>query len=129
MFHSPQGHDVGWFEAGLGGNGFSPISDYIYVRQCKCTSDFLKKGGLFVIRFDQGEVNVGSPDLQGKSGESSAGADVEAVDSGRWPVVSWLCRGLGETAQIPGRVFADLPAKSRAQRELGQGIPGILDGG
>lgn len=49
---------------------------YIDVRQCKSSSDFAEEGGLFVVRFDQGERDIGSPQLDGDARESGAGADV-----------------------------------------------------
>jgi hypothetical protein len=62
---------------GAGGYGFGTAGDYIDVRQCKCPGHFAEEGGFLVIRFDQRQVDLRGPELQGKTRESGAGADVE----------------------------------------------------
>ncbi len=81
--YGSEGYYVGLGEVGApaGGYGFDSVGDYIDVGQCKCPGYFAEEGGLFVIRFDQRQVDAWSPDLQGKGGESGAGTDVE--DAGR----------------------------------------------
>jgi len=95
------------------GHGFGPVSEYIDVGQCKFSGHLAEEGGLPVIRFDEREVNMRGPELQGKGGESGAGSDVENVRSGvasiRYPVP-------GGTPNIS------------AQTELGRGTLGSWDG-
>src|SRR5260370_10499137 len=85
MFCGSEGYYFGWGKAGAGGQSFGLVGDYIDVGQCKCAGYFAEEGGLLVIRFDQREVDVRSPELQGKSGESGAGADVENAGMRRRP--------------------------------------------
>ena len=95
------------------GHGFGPVGEYIDVGQCKFSGYLAEEGGLPVIRFDEREVNMRGPELQGKGGESGAGSDVENARSGvastRYPVP-------GGTPNIP------------AQTELGRGTLGSWDG-
>src|SRR6266849_3718098 len=117
--YGSEGYEVG-VGAETGGHDFGSVGEYIDVGQCKCAGYFAEEGGLLVIRFDQREVDVGSPELQGKGGESGAGADVEdvrsAVVSGQWLVVS---------TQYP---VHSRPADVPAQAELGRGTLQSLDG-
>jgi hypothetical protein len=80
-FYRSEGYHLGSREAGAGSQGFDSIGNYIDVGQCKRARHFAEEGGLLVIRFDQRQVDVGSPELQGKGREPGAGADVE--DAGR----------------------------------------------
>lgn len=80
-FYGSEGYYFGVGGVGAGGNSFSTVGNYIDVRQCKCSGYFAEEGGFLVIRFDQSQVEVGGPDLEGKSGEPGAGADVEGA---RW---------------------------------------------
>src|SRR5437660_1520127 len=74
---------------GLPGKVFSACANYIDIRQCKCASNFLQEGGFLVIGFNQGEVNLRRPDLNGNARKSSAGAYVDnAIVSCRSLVVS-----------------------------------------
>ena len=84
VLHSPEGHHFGLGRVGLAGNGLGSIGNYIDVRQYKCAGDFAEEGGPLVVGFDQGEVNVRRPDLQGKGGESGAGADVDDARRTGW---------------------------------------------
>ena len=107
VLYGSEGYYVGAGEVGAGGERLSPVGDYIDVGQCKCAGYFAEEGGLFVIRFDQREVYVRSPDFQGKGGESSAGADVEdarrAVVGGQWLVVSTQHPVPSGTTNIPAQ--------------------------
>lgn len=58
------------------GEVFGARALYIDVRQCKDPGDFAEEGGFLVIGFDQGERDLRSPELEGETGESRAGADV-----------------------------------------------------
>jgi hypothetical protein len=77
VLYGAEGYDVGAGEVGAGGEDFGSVGDYIDVGQYKCAGDFAEENGLLVIRFDQRQVDVRGPDLQGKGGETGAGADVE----------------------------------------------------
>ena len=78
--YGSEGYEVG-AGAETGGHDFGTVGHYIDVGQCKCAGYFAEEGGLLVIRFDQREVDVRGPELQGKGGESRAGADVENARS------------------------------------------------
>lgn len=58
------------------GEGLGALGDYIDVRQCKGTSNFTEESGLFVIGFDERQMNFWRPDFYGKTGESGSGAEV-----------------------------------------------------
>jgi hypothetical protein len=77
VFDGAEGDEGGLGEGGVGGQGFGAGGDYIDVRKCKCAGGFAEESGLLVVRFDESEMDVGGPELEGKGGESSAGADVE----------------------------------------------------
>ena len=49
---------------------------YIDICQCNGAGDFAKECGFFLIRFDECEGDVGSPEFDGESGEAGAGAQV-----------------------------------------------------
>jgi hypothetical protein len=49
---------------------------YFDMGQCEGADHLPQESDLLLIGFDQGEVNVGSPDPDGQAGEASAGADV-----------------------------------------------------
>jgi hypothetical protein len=87
-----EGYHLGSRETGAGNQGFESIGNYIDVGQCKRARHFAEEGGLLVIRFDQGQVDMGSPELQGNRGKPGAGADVEdarsAFASTKYPVAS-----------------------------------------
>src|SRR5439155_15103028 len=82
-----QGHDPCLPGKVLGAGG-----DYIDIRQCKGTANFLQEDGFLLIRFNQREVNLRRPDFNGNAREAGAGAYVDnAIVSCR----SWLVsRGL-----------------------------------
>ena len=89
-FHGAEGYYLGTWKLGVRGHDFGSVRDYIDVRQCKRTGDFAKKCGFLVIRFNQRQLNLRSPYLQGQGGESGARADVEDVSqvvSGQWSVI------------------------------------------
>ena len=56
---------------------------YIDVRQYKCSDDLAEEGGLLVVRFDQGQGDLGRPEFDGEAGESGAGTNVGNSDSRR----------------------------------------------
>ena len=105
VLHGSEGYYVGAREIGAGEQGFGSVGDYIDVGQCKCAGYFAEESGFLVIRFDQREVDLWSPDFQGKCGESGAGTYVEdagnAVVGGQWAVVSTSLRSPG---RMMGRV-------------------------
>jgi len=76
MFDGAEGDEVGGREAS--GHGFSAVRDYIDVGQCKCAGDFAEEGGLFVVRFDEGQLDLGRPDFERQAREAGAGADVDS---------------------------------------------------
>jgi hypothetical protein len=78
-FHRSEGDYLGSSEAGAGSQSLDTIGNYIDICQCKCADHLTEEGGLLVIRFDQGQVDLGSPELQGNSGESGTGPNVEDV--------------------------------------------------
>src|ERR1700730_8906551 len=51
--------------------------EYIDIGQCKTADNLAQKSGLLLSRLDQGEVDVRSPDLDGKAGESGARSNVD----------------------------------------------------
>ena len=77
VFNGSEGYQVGAGEIGVGGEDLGAVGGYIDVGQCKCAGRFAEEGGFLVIRFDQGEVELGRPDFQREGGESGAGTDVE----------------------------------------------------
>jgi len=46
-----------------GRDGFGAIVDYIDVGQCQGAGHFTEEGGFFVVRFDQGQMEIRSPDF------------------------------------------------------------------
>jgi hypothetical protein len=69
-----EGDDV---EASLvAGEIFGAAAEYIDVRQCKRAGYFAEEGGFLVVRFDQREIDVRVPELEGDAGESGAGTDI-----------------------------------------------------
>ena len=99
--YGPEGHYVGLRVVWTGGQSFGAAGDYIDISEFKCSGHFPEEGGFLVIGFDHGQMDVGGPDLQGKSGESGPGTDVEDANTsaqaelGRGTLQSWGLRVRG----------------------------------
>ena len=71
-FNGPEGDDIC-----LGvGKVFATAGEHIDVRQCKCAGDFAEKDSLSLVRFDQRQTDMRSPDLYGQTGEAGARTEV-----------------------------------------------------
>ncbi len=87
-FHGAEGHDFGLGVVGARGEDFGPVGEHVDVRRRRGVDichengarDFAEKRRLFVIRFDQGQVDVRRPDFQREGGESGAGANVDNAE-------------------------------------------------
>jgi hypothetical protein len=73
-FDSTQGDDCGLRGEVLGAGG-----EYIDIRQCKGADGFAEEGGLFLVGFDEGGVEMRCPDLDRKARESGAGTEVDEI--------------------------------------------------
>ncbi len=62
-------------------DGSRTLGYYIDLRQCKGADYLAEESGFLVIGFDERQVDLGRPDFYRKSGESSAGAEID--DAGR----------------------------------------------
>ena len=56
---------------------FGAASEYIDVRQCKCTDHLAQEGDLLLFGLNQGYRSSGRPDLDGQAGEAGARADID----------------------------------------------------
>lgn len=45
--------------------------------EMECATDFAEKSGLFAVAFDEGELQPGSPILQGQTGEAGTAAEID----------------------------------------------------
>ncbi len=63
---SAKGDDM-WLGSGV---ILGAAAKYIDVRQCKGADDLAQKRRFLVVRFDQGEMEVRRPDLDGQAGEA-----------------------------------------------------------
>lgn len=61
---------------GASGEGLGAHVLYIDVRQYKRAGDFAEEGRLFVVGFDQGEGDMGRPELDGEAGEAGTGTEI-----------------------------------------------------
>jgi hypothetical protein len=88
-----EGDDIGAGVIGSGGEGFGSAGEYGDIRRGKVADvcrgkrrheknagGFAEEGGLFVVRFDHGQLDWGRPDFEREGGESCAGADIEDVE-------------------------------------------------
>src|SRR5439155_10373203 len=71
----------------LPGKVFSAGTHYIDTRQCKCANNLLQEGGFLLIRFNQREVSLRRPDLNGNAGKPCATAYVDHAVVGCRPLV------------------------------------------
>lgn len=79
-------------ESGLWGEVFSTPGEYIDVCQCKRPDHLAKEGDFLVLGFEKGGAESWRPELDGKTGEACAGADIEEIKGG-------LLRPTGEGAR------------------------------
>ena len=75
-----------------GGEVFGAGGEDVGIIDDKGADDFAKERCFFLVRFDQGGFERGSPELDGEAGEAGAGAEVQVAGRG-WRVA-------GE--QVPG---------------------------
>jgi len=94
------------------GVGFGAARDYIDIGQCSGATDFTQKYCFLLVRFDEGDEEMGGPDLYGYSGEASTGTE---VDHG-----GGFKAGVGEEMAGGEQGLAEVASDD---------LPGIADGG
>ena len=97
-FHGAEGYDVGC----RAGAGFGAAGEHIDVRQCKGAGELAEEGYLLVVRFDQGEMELGGPEFDGDSGEAGAGSDVDQGSTGRRSVREEVAGGEQRFSEVAG---------------------------